>query len=423
MLLSVIAEYRDSSIIKVLTIQEETGELGIIFLDTANAEQLKQVMVELEAGVTYADFQVIQSETEDGLPAYELRHYCTNIAPGEPDFQSAGSLLLDDLSVTGLIRLMITEGGRIVLPLEDVPEDNIPDWMIVNPNTIQFTNDFGAKFSHLVPSKTEGYWRWNSSYIISQFFEGGFDDVTKIKFLVPEDFYDEDFEEIMTPFEQCNVVYEDGSTQTFKSFHINSKDVPVYPSKSSFLMRSQTISRIKFAADSYKLALYTLTEGLFAPRKIEQSESRYEYGRSGGVEARNVKFVSKPAISKKTADTMMQFMADRMNGLKTVEDERIFLKKYPHYQVYTAIITPQINTFFPEDASVQQKMRAYTSLKNVEANLNLLLTECKYHMMFFNDSFYFNLFTRLNGFVTDIPNYEITLTGGGNGWRPKDITF
>lgn len=422
MLLSVIAEYRESPIVKVLTIQEETGELGLVFLDTSDAEQLSQVKKELDSGVTYADFQVYESKTEDGMVAYELRHYCTNIAPGEPDFASAGSLMLDELSVMGMLRLMVTEGGRIVLPLKDVPEDNIPDWMIVNPNTVQFTSDFGAKFSHLVPSETEGYWKWNSSYIFAQFLEGGFDDFTRIKFLVPEDFDGGDFEEIMTPYTPCTVVYEDGKTTTFKSFHINSREVPVYPSKSSFLMRTQTISRIKFAADSYKLALHTLTEGLFVQKKIEKTDYGYEYG-SGGVDARNVKLTSKPALSKKTADTMMQFMASRMTGEATESDERMFLKNYPHYQAYKSIIDPHIDTFFLEGISVQQKMRAYTSLKNVEATLNILLQECKYHMMFSNDSFYFNMFSQFNAFITDIPNYNIQISGGGHGWRPKDTTY
>lgn len=422
MILTVSGLHKGTNILKILVIHEETGMLDYLFVDTSDVQQLKELHQTLEEGLTYADFSIIKVENVDeGKDSYELLHYCENIIHDPPVLDEGKNFLLDELSVTGLFRVLIEAGGQIILPLHDVPEDEIPYWMIASPKTIQYSNDFGARVSHLVPSKTtEGFWRWISVVLFAPDEKNNFVGWERLKFLVPFDFDPGDFAEVIEFQDDVTVIAEDGTRELNKSFVIKDLNLPVYPVKSNVLMSSYVISRIKYIADSYKLALYTLTDNLFAKKRIERSESHGGYGASGSL-AKYVKMTSKPPISKKTADTMLQFMADRINRVKGNYDEMQFVKSYPHYLTYESIIKPQINTFFNPDALVQDKMKAYHALKEVEAYMYLLLQECKYHMMFSNNAFYINKFTDYGAFKTGIPYYEIEIEGGGSGWLPLGL--
>lgn len=419
MLLSVTAEYNVSPVVKMLEVDEKTGSVRISFVDSSDDNILKKLHEQLEDGLSFADFQIIKSKSEDNLDAYELRHFCTNYAPGEPDLDNDNLVVKDSPSFLGFIRKLIVDNGHIILPLKNVPEQDIPYWMTTNASSIQFTEDMGIKVSHLIPGKEEDTWRWSSSSILMADNRDEFGDVTGHLFLCPTEFEMGEYEPFLKEHEPRRVLQENGTRLTYRVFSVT-KDLVIYPTKTNVLVTPSIISRLKFAADSYKLAIYSLSEGLFDDKKIESS-----WGDRNAplVTGRFMKIKNTTPVTKKTASAMLAFLLESLSGKTNSADEAEFLKKYPHYQVYAAIIKSQIETFHGADTSKSQKFRAYRLLKNTEAYYNLLLQECRYHVMFDNDAYLFNLWTSNMSFNSDIPNYKVTISGGGGTWHPNGSYF
>lgn len=420
MLLSVTAEYNSSPIVKMLEIDEKSGDVRISFVDTSDDNVLRELHEQLENGLSFADFQIIKSKSEDNLDAYELRHFCTNCAPGEPDLNNNNVSVKDSPSFVGFIRKLIVENGHIVLPLKNVPEQqDIPYWMTANASSVQFTEDMGIKVSHLIPGKELGYWRWSSSSILMADNRDEFGDVTGHLFLCSTEFEPGEYTPFLVEHESRRVLQENGTSVTYRVFSVT-KELPIYTNKINVMVTPAIISRLKFAADSYKLALYSLSEGLFEDKNIESSWSERN---APLVTGRFLKIKNSTPVSKKTASAMLVFLLDSLSGKTTSADEIEFLKKYPHYQVYSAIIKSQIGIFHGLETTQSQKLRAYRSLKNTEAYYNLLLQECRYHVMFHNDAYLFNLWTANLSFNSDIPNYKVTISGGGGTWHPNASYF
>lgn len=419
MLLSVIAEYQNSPIVKMLEVDERTGDLKIFLVDSSDTDSLQELQMKLESGLDFADFQIIKSKVDDNMDADELRHFCSNVAPGEPDLSIDGLTVKDSPSFLGFIRKLIRDGGSIVLPLNNVPEKDIPHWMVTSASSIQLTEDMGIKVSHLIPGKEEDHWRWSSSVILQADNNDKFGDVTGHLFLTLTDFDPEEYAPYLVEHAQRNVIQENGVDITYRVFSVT-EDLPIYTTKSNIVVTPAIISRLKYVADSYKLALYSLTENLFEEKKMEY----YSGERNAPVATgRFMKLKNTTPVSKKTASAMLDYMLDSLRGNSEKESEAEFLKKYPHYQVFTSIIKNQIHIFFGPDTSKHQKLKAYRALKNVETLFNILLQECRYHVMFDNDAYLFNLWTSTMSFNSDIPNYKITISGGGGTWRPNDLLF
>ncbi|MFF2798131.1 hypothetical protein [Lysinibacillus xylanilyticus] len=420
MLLSVIAEYRNSPMLRVLQVDEETGDLDIVYIDSSNDDVLKELEAKLQDGVSYADFQIIKTQTEEGLDAYELRHFCTNVAPGEPDLDNQGPLPRDNPSFLGFLRKLIHEGGNIILPLKNVPQDDIPEWMISSAGSVQFTEDMGIKVSHLIPDSEPDTWRWASSVIVQADNRDQFGDVTGHMFLCPTEFEVDEYTDYLVEHPERSVMYDSGDIINYRVFSVTS-DLPIYPRKSNVLVTPPNVSKFKFVADSYKLALYCLTEGLFEPKTIVSSYGDRNPAMATG---RTLKLKNSTPISKKTAGAMQDHMLGSLKNKDDRASQIEFLKQYPHYEVFTSIIKNQISIFFgPSPISKQQKMRAYRALKNTETYFYLLLQECRYHIMFDNDAYLFNLWTNNASFNSDIPNYKVTISGGGGTWHPNASYF
>lgn len=416
MLLTVAAEFNSSPYVKLLEIDEEYGGFRILYIDTSSDEELSQLKEVLDEGLTFADFQVTKTKTGRDTEAFELRHFCTNVAPGEPDLTLHGFVVEDEPSFMGFVRNLIRESGSVILPLRDVPENDIPYWMVAAVNTFQFTDDMGIKVSHLIPGSEEGVWRWSSSVILQNSHEDKFGDVTSLRFLCLTEFDLGEYDQYVIEHEPVRVVQENGATLTYRCISVK-EDLPIYTSKSNVMVTPTIISRIKFVADSYKLALYSLTEGLFKDKVIETSNNYYR--NDAVVTGRYLKIKNKTPITKKTSIEMQKFLLDSLSGKKSANDELEFLREYPHYQVYASIVKSQIDKFFNADVTYQKKMRAYRALKNMETYLYLLLQECRYTVMFDNDAMLFNLWTSNSSFNSDIPNYKVTIAGGGGTWRPS----
>lgn len=420
MLLSVAAEYNSSPLVKMLAIDEETGKLRISYVDSQDETSLRTLQEKLDEGVSFADFQIIKTTTSAGEDAYELRHFCTNIAPGEPDLEIEGLEISDPPSFVGFIRKLIFEGGNILLPLKNVPAQDIPRWMVAPANTVQFTEDMGIKISSLIPGQEDDHWRWTSSTILMAGTDDKFGDVTGHRFLCMDEFDAGEYAPYLVEHESVRVLQDNGGSMPYRVFSVTA-DLPIYVNKTNALVTPAIMSRLKFVADSYKLALYSLTQGLFGDRKIESSTS---WERSAPLATgRFLKLKNSTSVSNKTASTMLSFLLESLRGQTTPTQEAEFLKSYPHYQVYASIIKSQTQTFFGGETTTQQKFRAYKLLKNVETYFYLLLQECRYAAMFNNDAYLFNLWTNNQSFSSDIPNYKVTISGGGGTWRPNVSYF
>lgn len=421
MLLSVTAEYNESPLVKMISIEEETGDVGISYVDSSDGEKLKELYELQESSFSFADFQIIKTKEEDTKDAYELRHFCTNRAPGEPDLDSDGQVIKETPSFLGFLRKMVAEQGSIVMPPrydeEFTDEGDIPHWKVINASTLQFTDDMGIKASHLIPGSEEGVWRWTSSSILHASHRDEYSDVTTHRFLCLTEFDSGIYGPFMKEHPSRRVVQENGSTIVYRVFSVT-RDLPVYSAKTNVMVTPSIMSRLKFVADSYKLALYSLTPGLFADKVIETVPRT---GSKPLVTGRTLKLGQSTPVTKKTANAMADYLLATLGGGEGLVSEAEFLKQYPHYQVYSAIFKSQVAIF--HGSTQRKKMRAYRALKNEEAYFNLLLQECKHHVMFDNDAYLFNLWTSTNSFHSDIPNYKIELSGGGGTWLPKDSFY
>ena len=421
MLLTIIAEYRESALVKLLEIDEAQGTAKIKHVNPQNAEELRELKEVLDEGQSYSDFQIIHSQIE-GVDSYELRHFCSNLLPGEPDTIDDNYLMQDEPSCTGFIRKMIYEGGLVVLPLrsnESNETTEIPHWGVASPNTIQFNDHFGMNIASLIPGSEPDYWRWTSSVLLMANNRDEYTDISKLVFLMPEYFDEGDYVEYLVELPKHSVVQADGTSIAYRAFNLSDK-LDLYPRKSNALVTPSVMSRLKFVADSYKLALYALSTGLFEDKKIERSE----YSRSSGMAlGREFRMKNAVTVGKKTADAMLDFFLKSLQGETTLEQEHTFLQKYPHYQMFTSIIRSQSGNFFGVDVNKKKAMRIYRSLKNVEAYCNLMLAECKHFAIFDNNSYLFNSWVSTQSFESDIPNYKIAIGGGGGTWRPSGSYF
>jgi len=414
MLLSVIADYANSPIKRLLQINEEDGTIEIHFLDSSDAVALQELYDKLNSGLAYTNFKIDKEKTENGLDSYELQYSCSNRAPGEPDLSYDGAVIKDGPCFMGFLRKLIRERGHIVLPFKNVPEQDIPHWMVASANTIQFTEAMGIRVSSLIPGEEEGYWRWTSSTLFSTTWQDVPSDVTKNVFLTHSEFDPEEYGPYLVEHENRRVIQENGYSVTYRAFSVT-KDLPVYTFKSNVMVTPAIMSHLKYVADAYKLALYTLSDGLFEEKKIE-------YPTGGGNETattgRYLKFHTTVPIRKKTSQTMADFFIRKMNGQVSYEEECQFVKQYPHYPIYASILESKMGVFYNDQVSKSKKFRTYQALKNTEVFFNLLLQECRYHVMFDNNGFLFDLWTRNKLFDSDIPNYNVNISGGGGTWRP-----
>ena len=416
MLLSVIADYADSPIKKLLQVNEEYGSIQIHYLDASDASALQELYEKQNDGLSYTNFKILKDKTLEGKDCYELQYSCSNRAPGEPDLSQDGYTLKDPPSFLGFLRKLVLERGLIVLPFNNVPKQDIPYWMTASANTIQFTNSMGIKISSLIPGEEEGYWRWTTSTLFSLSWRDEPSDVTNLIFLTFSDFNPEEYEPYLVEHEGVRVVQENGHSVTYRAFSVK-KDLPIYIRKSNSLVTPSMISHLKYVADSYKLALYTLTDGLFQEKKIESKPGDYYYNQSvaGG---RFLKFETSPPIKKQTANIMTEFYLMKARGNLTTEEINDFIKKYPHYPIFASIIEAKLPIFYSDEWSKNKKFRTYQALKNIETFYNLLLQECRHHVMFDNNGFLFNFWSRNRLFKSDIPNYNIKISGGGGTWHP-----
>lgn len=420
MILTVQGEYQGTGILKMMVIDEDTGTTTLKLIDSTDVEQLQGLHQLLEEGVSFADFHVNKTKDKDtGKYAYELRHLSTNIVPGKPDLTQKEVVIKDEPSLAGLIRKMIREESLLVLPMRGLPEGHLMQWMTANPNTIQFTDHMGMRVSHLIPGSQEGKWRWNSTTLLATNYKDEFTDPTILRFLCSTEMELGEYKEYLIEYPATTVEQENGEILEYKTYGVKDT-LPLFTRKTNVLVTPAIISRIKFVADSYKLALYSLTESLFDKKEIEYIKKEYSYG-LGNVYGRYVNISNALPVNRKTADEMLDFLFRQLNKEVTPRQEAAMNRAYPHYLVYSSIVKSQIGMFFGGDATSKQKFRAYRSLKNVEAYLNLLLQECKYQMIYDNDAYLFNTWTSTDMFNSDIPYYPVTIEGGGGTWQPNGI--
>ena len=414
MLLLVVADYENSPVKRLLQIDEETGGVTQFHLDTTDADQLHDLYNKLD-NLSYANFTIHKVPSSQDKNIYEFLYSCKNEACSKPQTEFDGRAFYDEVSFTGFLRRLIKESSLILLPFDNVPEQDIPQWMVANANTIQFTDSFGIKVSSLIPGSEEGYWKWHSTDILRYDWQENINDFSKLTFLTHEDFDTAEYESYLTEHGNRTVVQANGDIITYRSFTV-SKELRPYPWKQPNLVIPSVLAHLKYVADAYKLALYTLTEGLFEDKKIEYGESNYSY--AAGDTGRHLKMHSKPAIRKATANALAEFYIKKMNRQTTTEEEMQFRCEYPHFPIYESILSSKLNIFYDPSIPKQRKFRTYQTLKNTETYFNLLLAECKHHVMYDNNAFLFSFWAEHRMFQSDIPNYKVQISGGGGKWQP-----
>ena len=312
---------------------------------------------------------------------------------------------------------MKKEKISIVVPCYN-EEESLP---IFYKEINKISKEMKGFISYQYPSPTTpDYYRWGSAPIFWLDKEENFNDVTNIILLARTEFNLGIYSEYVTDIGTKNVLSEDGSyTTTYRAFTVNA-NLPIFGTMSNLLMQSAIISRFKFIADSYKLALYQLVEGLFEEKNIEPNDSVDEYApRELG---RHVFIASKPSINRKTSEALIDYLFKELtNAERPTLTE--FNKKYPHYEAFSSILRSELPLFQDAESTKNQKIRRYLQLKNVEAQFYILMNECLYHAMFNNNAFQFNYWGENGSFHSDIPNYKVTLAGGGGKWRPNHSFF
>lgn len=418
MFLSVIGQIKGTISVRILEVREETGEYRTLTIDTGDANILSELYNIQQSGSSYCDF-VVTKEEQNGVEYFELLHSSAKIINvDDTELETSTDYKTEEPNLMGLIRLLLVNNGSVVLDFDhNVTE--IPEHMLASPTAIKYTQAFGMTVPYLYPNTSEsekGTFSWASETLVRSDRFDKFSDITKLRFVVPHDFPLGEYEYYLKENKDITVISD--TRQTKYKCYSPAEAMEIFPIHDFDLVTPGVISRFKFAADSYSLALQTLKNTMHDDKEILASDS---WG-SGGSEptGRFVKLEPNVKPNTRQATEMLQFFASTVKKDLSMDEIYNFTKDHPYYDPYKTIVSTYISIIAGRDQEAKAKL--YRELKTQESLFNNILTCLNHQAIFFHDALLFNMWTA-NGFETDIPLYKIKLGGGGGTWQPPSTFY